>query len=113
VFWGRTGTGKSYRAWHEAGLDAYVKDPRTKWWCSYKGQENVVLDEFRGAIDVSHLLRWLDCYPVLVEIKGGSRPLLARKIWITSNLDPRLWYSDLDQETLDALLRRLNITHFN
>lgn len=31
VFWGRTGTGKSQRAWAEAGLSAYGKDPRTKW----------------------------------------------------------------------------------
>lgn len=30
VFWGRTGTGKSRRAWAEAGLSAYPKDPRTK-----------------------------------------------------------------------------------
>jgi len=113
VFWGRTGTGKSHRAWDQAGAQAYVKDPRTKWWCGYRGQENVIIDEFRGVIDISHLLRWLDRYPVLVEVKGGSRPLCARKFWITSNLDPREWYPGLDADTLAALLRRLNITHFN
>lgn len=71
------------------------------------------MDEFRGGIDVAHLLRWLDRYPCCVETKGSSRPLLARKIWITSNLDPRQWYPDLDEDTRAALLRRLNITHFN
>lgn len=30
VFWGPTGVGKSHRAWEEAGLQAYAKDPRTK-----------------------------------------------------------------------------------
>jgi len=113
VFWGRTGTGKSRRAWDEAGLDAYAKDPRTKWWCGYRDQRCVVIDEFRGAVDVSHLLRWIDRYPVSVETKGSSRPLMANKFWITSNLDPRLWYPEIDSETLSALLRRLNITHFN
>lgn len=113
VFWGSTGTGKSRRAWNEAGWDAYPKDPRTKWFDGYRGEEHIVIDEFRGSIDIAHLLRWLDRYPVLVEIKGASVPLRAKKIWITSNLDPRQWYPDLDSETLSALLRRLTITHFS
>jgi len=113
VFWGATGTGKSLRAWTEAGQGAFSKDPRTKWWCGYRSQTNIVIDEFRGTVDVSHLLRWLDRYPVIVEIKGGARPLAATTFWITSNLDPRKWYPEIDDETLNALLRRLNITHFN
>lgn len=32
VFWGATGTGKSRLAWEEAGVQAYPKDPRTKFW---------------------------------------------------------------------------------
>lgn len=112
VFWGRTGTGKSRRAWEEAGVDSYTKDPNTKFWCGYAGQTAVVIDEFRGRIDVSHLLRWLDRYPVNVEIKGSSVPLGATTYWITSNMDPRSWYPELDPETLAALLRRFNITNF-
>jgi len=113
VFWGDTETGKSRRAWGEAGLHAYSKDPRTKWWCGYQGQEHVVIDEFRGTIDIAHLLRWLDRYPVTVETKGGAKSLVAEKIWITSNISPDQWYPDLDPETLNALKRRLKITHFN
>lgn len=113
VFWGRTGTGKSRRAWDEAGMDAYCKDPRSKFWCGYRNQKNVVIDEFRGAIDISHMLRWLDRYPVHVELKGSSTPLVSENYWITSNIHPRDWYKDLDEETINALLRRLNITHFD
>jgi len=113
VFWGTSGTGKSRRAWDEAGMDAYCKDPRTKFWCGYQAQENVVIDEFRGGIDVAHLLRWLDRYPVRVEIKGSSTPLSAKRIWITSNIGPERWYPDLDPETLAALMRRLIVTEFN
>jgi len=112
VFWGRTGSGKSRRAWDEAGLDAYCKDPRTKFWDGYQVEENVVIDEFRGGIDISHLLRWLDRYPVRVEIKGSSRPLVAKKIWITSNIGPADWYPLVDPETLAALMRRLIVTEF-
>lgn len=112
VFWGPTGTGKSRRAWDEAGCGAYAKDPRTKWWCGYRNQSVAILDEFRGTIDISHLLRWLDRYPVCVETKGGSMPLLVSKFFITSNLHPRFWYPDLDPETYAALERRIEIIDF-
>lgn len=113
VFWGATGTGKSRRAWDEASLTAYSKDPRSKFWCGYQNEKNVVIDEFRGGIDISHLLRWLDRYPVRVEIKGSSKPLVAETFWITSNLNPTDWYPDADAQTVAALRRRLNITQFH
>lgn len=112
VFWGRTGTGKSHRAWEEAGLDAYPKDPRTKFWDGYREHDKVVIDEFRGGIDIAHVLRWFDKYPVIVEVKGSSTILKASQIWITSNLHPDAWYPSLDAETKAALTRRLEITHF-
>lgn len=114
VFWGVTGTGKSRRAWEEAGLDAYCKDPRSKFWCGYQDQQHVILDEFRGGIDPSHVLRWLDRYPCIVEVKGSSRPLLATTIWITSNVSPDDWYPELDAETRLALRRRFSlVVHFD
>lgn len=112
VYWGVTGAGKSRRAWAEAGLEAYPKVPSTKFWDGYRGHKHVVIDEFRGGISIEHLLRWLDRYPVLVEIKGSATPLVAEKIWITSNLKPDDWYPGLDTLTLSALTRRLEITHF-
>lgn len=113
VFWGRTGSGKSRRAWDEAGLDAYPKDPRSKFWDGYRNQKHVVVDEFRGGIDISHVLRWFDRYPVVVEVKGSAVVLQATKIWITSNISPDDWYPELDNETKAALRRRLTVTHFN
>lgn len=112
VFWGDTGTGKSRRAWAEAGLDAYPKDPRTKFWCGYGQQQHVVIDEFRGGIDISHLLRWFDRYPVTVETKGSATVLRASRVWITSNISPEQWFPGLDVKTHEALLRRLTVTHF-
>lgn len=113
VFYGRTGTGKSRRAWEEGGEDAYSKDPRTKWFDGYKGEKHIICDEFRGVIDVSHILRWTDRYPVRIECKGSSMPLSATTWWFTSNLAPGDWYPELDAETKAALLRRLtNIIEF-
>ena len=113
VYYGPTGSGKSRRAWDEAGLGAYPKDPRSKWFYGYQGQEHIIFDEFRGGIDIAHILRWTDRYPCMVELKGGSTCLLAKKIWFTSNLHPDLWYPELDRETKDALLRRLVIEEIN
>lgn len=87
-------------------------DPCTKFWDGYYGQQNVVIDEFRGSIGISHILRWLDRYPVIVEIKGSSTVLQATTIWITSNLSPNVWYPDIDAETLAALRRRLEVKFF-
>jgi len=109
VFFGPTGTGKSHRAWAEAGTDAYAKDPRSKFWCGYVDQINVIIDEFRGGIDIAHILRWTDKYPVTVEIKGSSKPLRATSFYITSNLHPSQWYPELDGRTVEALLRRLEL----
>lgn len=107
VLWGPTATGKSHRAWANFP-DAYTKDPRTKWWTGYRGQKHVIIDEFRGGIDVAHILRWTDKYPVSVETKGSHIPLQCTTIVFTSNLEPKFWY-ELDVDTLNALLRRLKI----
>lgn len=39
VFWGPSGTGKSRRAWEEAGDGAYIKSSRTKYWDGYQGEQ--------------------------------------------------------------------------
>lgn len=112
LYVGVTGSGKSRKAWAEFP-QAYPKDPRTKWWTGYQGQKDVIFDEFRGGIDISHLLRWLDRYPVNVETKGSSCPLLATTFIFTSNTKPEDWYPDLDAPTMAALMRRLTIVEFN
>lgn len=109
VFWGPTGTGKSRRAWEEAGMDAFPKGSRSKFWDGYRDQRNVVIDEFRGGIDYTYLLRWIDRYPALVDIKGSSVVLRAERIWLTSNVHPSEWYPLLDRATYLALERRLII----
>ncbi|ALE29706.1 replication associated protein [Lake Sarah-associated circular virus-30] len=77
-YWGRSGSGKSRRAWEESGVNAYPKDPRSKFWDGYRGQEHVVLDEFRGGIDIAHVLRWFDRYPVL-EGQGELGTLICKE----------------------------------
>jgi hypothetical protein len=114
IFHGPTGTGKSFKAFQEAGENYYRKSPSTKWWDGYRGEQNVVIDEFSGQIGICHLLQWLDKYPMSVEIKGGCVPLGATNFWITSNIALSDWYPEATVEHRDALRRRCNsVVHFN
>lgn len=111
VFIGSTGTGKSREAWTRYP-NAYPKDPCTKYWCGYTQEEEVIIDEFRGQIGISHILRWFDRYPVTVEVKGGACVFRAKRIIVTSNLPVNMWYPELDEATLDALKRRISVRNF-
>jgi len=106
VIYGPTGVGKSRMAFEEVGEDYYIKSPLTKWFDGYHGQSTIIIDEFRGIVDISHVLKWLDRYPCAVEVKGSQVFLNTKKWVITSNLSPNDWYPTLDMETKYALRRR-------
>jgi hypothetical protein len=114
VFWGPTGTGKTKRAFEEAGDGAFIY-PGGGWFDGYDGEENVIFDEFSGGeFKLTYLLRILDRYPMKVPVKGSFIEWIPKKIWITSNLDPNDWYPSAHQEHKDALRRRFTqVTHFN
>lgn len=107
VVYGASGTGKSRWA-REAFPDAFWKSAGTAWWDGYWGQETIVLDDFTGRFmpltDLQHLL---DGNPMQVEIKGGSVPMLARRIIITSNWRPDEWYSER-VDPARSVLRRVH-----
>lgn len=112
LYWGEPGTGKTRRAFNEAGSEAYVKTPTTKWWDGYKGESNVIIDDFSGIIRAEYIKTWLDRYRCSVEVKGGAVPLCATRFWITSNHPIEKWYdSPIDQR---AVRRRFtNVVHFS
>lgn len=109
--WGSPGVGKSRLA-HETLPDAYIKDPRTKWWNGYLCQTDVIIDDFGpGGIDINHLLRWFDRYKCIVETKGGMVALLATTFIVTSNFHPKdiFKFGDDINPQLPALERRIVI----
>lgn len=106
--YGPTGTGKSKYA-HETMPDAYCKSDSTKWWDGYDGQEDVILDDYRGDwMKLSELLTLIDRYERRIEYKGGSRQFLAKRIIITSCKSPRDCYNVAD-ENIDQLMRRIDV----
>lgn len=106
-YYGPTGSGKTRRALKEAGEDVWVSGKNLKWWEGYDGHESVVIDDFRGDFCTFHeLLRILDRYEYRIEVKGGSRQLLAKTIWITSPFRPEEVYKT--REDVEQLLRRID-----
>lgn len=107
---GAPGTGKTTFVRTESArlgkAEAWFKNP-TKWWCTYNGEEDVCLDDFAGWLFFTDLLRLADRPPLLVEIKGGMVPFLAKRLWITSNKTPVQWFPSKEENVLEALYRRI------
>lgn len=107
-FWGPTGTGKTQTA-QKLLPNAWWSSKSLRWWQGYDGHEEVIIDDFRGDFCTFHeLLRILDRYPYTIEMKGGSRQLLARKIIITSPFHPNIVYNKHNEE-IQQLIRRIDV----
>lgn len=106
-FYGSTGTGKTREA-KAMFPDAWMSGKNLKWWQGYDAHSEVIIDDFRCDFCTFHeLLRILDRYSYTVEVKGGSRQLLARNIVITAPKPPRLMFEHRVSEDLEQLLRRI------
>lgn len=102
VFWGAAGSGKTRRA-YEIDRKLYnVVD--TQWWDGYRGQETILFDDFYGGVKYSLFLRLTDGYKFQLPIKGGFTWKKWKRVIITSNKPPELWYT---RGMTDALARRL------
>lgn len=89
-YFGPTGAGKTRAAFEEAGEGVYFKPMDTPFWEGYTGQPCVILDDIRpSAFSFDQLLRVLDRYPLIVNIKGSSSQFNSPDIWITAPLPPR------------------------
>ena len=110
--YGATGTGKSFGARKECddgGFEYYVKAANNKWWCGYKGEPYVIIED----VDVDHKYMafhfkiWFDRYAFNAEIKNSSRWIRPVKIIVTSNYHPsEIWKNSSD---LNPKLRRCKV----
>lgn len=105
IYWGASGTGKS-KACFDQCSDAYWK-VKGNWWDGYRYQEDVVIDEFYGWLPIDFMLRLFDRYPLRVEVKGGFRQFVAKRIFVTSNVHWRDWWASIRPEHVAAFERRI------
>lgn len=112
AIWGPTGTGKTRKAIEIAGEDFYIlhkSNNKQLWFDGYVGQGTLIMDEFRGSwCPFEVMLRILDGHPYMPEQKGGHVWAAYTKIIITSNIDPRKWYSEHHVPDQSPLFRRIS-----
>ena len=106
VHWGKTGTGKTRLPYGEG---AFKWNPEgNEWWDGYDGEEVLLIDEFYGQIKPSRLLTILDGYQCRLPIKGGFTYAQWTKVYITCNVPPQDWYSNVPEEVRLAIERRIS-----
>lgn len=107
--YGPTGTGKSHLAHSLAKTDPWISLHNGRWFEGYDAHEDVIFDDIRGDFCKFHvLLRLLDRWPYRIEVKGGSRQFLAKRIFITSCRPPHLLFPSVTGEDLMQLGRRIS-----
>jgi len=111
VLYGKTGTGKSRFAQDQVGDRRMWSPGDYKWFDGYDGQEVVIIDDYRGEYDLPMFLNLFDRYPMQVPVKGGFVNWCPKKVYITSNVDPDLWY-ETDGFSIEAFRRRLDNVEF-
>lgn len=111
-YWGPTGTGKSFKARSE-NPGFYLK-MCNKWWDGYNNEDTAIIEDFDKTHHMlgHHLKIWGDRYAFPAEIKGSKTNIRPKKVIVTSNFHPQdIWTND--PPTLEPIIRRFHITHFN
>lgn len=106
VLWGQTGTGKTRFAYEDGAEMILYRKPFMQ---GYSGQNPTVCfdDFFWAGMDIRYFLKLIDRYPMKVEDKGIRQIQWApRRIYITSNEDPKDWWPEAKQVHKDAMFRR-------
>lgn len=101
--YGPPGTGKTNgpHGVRRLAPDAYFHNVAMgSWFENYKGEEEVILDEFCGWVPFHVLLQMMDEGPCKLQGKclSGGVNWIAKKLYITSNQSPREWYGKKDDE---------------
>lgn len=103
IFYGNSGTGKSFTARLLARSLGYSEDEiydqnGSKWWPGYDGQPFVICDEFvgktkSGAWTFEYWKKVCDMNPFSIEYKGTNVEMRAKVIVFTTNESPYSWYN--------------------
>jgi len=128
VYVGPTRIGKTYFVYKHYGVENVYRVTYSKdrvWFDGYHGQDILFFDEFTGLlflfvftiasgmdqVDIANLLKWLDPYPTMMDIKGDFTSARWTKVIICTNNPVNTWYQSgwktISPEQVEALQARL------
>ncbi len=92
IIWGPTGTGKTRQAIADGAEPILYTE--SGFILGYTGQPTVLFDDWpeEPTMGRSLFLKLFDRYPCIVNVKGGSRNWIPKRVYITTNFDPHMWY---------------------
>lgn len=109
--YGDTGTGKTRDVMEKYGYsNVFRVTDYSHPFDSYKGQDVVVFEEFRGQLKISEMLNYLDGYPLELPARYSNRVACFTKVYIISNEPLKTLYQGVQRnspETFNALVRRI------
>lgn len=115
---GPTGTGKSYTALKDYDVKTHYIWPNDGMWCDgYRGQEIVVINDYRGTmaeLQYQDLLNMVDWTPYWVRRRGEEpTPFLAKTVIVTSSMSPtELWEGKVGGvDNIAQMLRRFSVVY--
>lgn len=111
--WGKTGTGKTRNIMEQYGYENVfrVTSYLHGGFDSYKGQDVLILEEFRSSFKIQDMLNYLDGYPVEFPCRYVNKVACFTKVYIISNIDLTEQYTIVRIESIEtwhAFIRRIH-----
>lgn len=115
--WGESRSGKTSSILKKHGPEnCFILDSEDNklWFDGYENQEVLILDDFRGNIKLTYLLRLLDNYIMRLPVKGGHTISNWKYIYITNNDELLSLYPNVTPRSWEALTNRIkHIIHMS
>jgi len=110
--YGTSGTGKTRSIMEGYGYENVYRVTDYKHpWDSYKGQNVILLEEFRSGIRIGEMLTYMEGYPVELPARYANKVACFTRVYIISNIKLEKQYMNIqkdERETWLAFLSRIS-----
>lgn len=111
-FWGDPRSGKTTKAFEcfpelrRYKLPLPKDDKSEPWFMDYEGEEYLLIDDFKGEINVTMMKGILEGWPQQLPVKNSRTYAGWHKVVVTSNVDPKYWYPNIALIHTEAIIQR-------